>query len=248
MIRFIILVIAVAMEFIIGVPLMLIGYVIGWFSVDGRNTFVRGVLKVYFAIINFLSGVQAEFIGTENIPKDGSVLFVANHCSFFDVFLTYPLLPRRTGFIAKKEFQKIPIMAQLTRMIYSEFLDRKDIKQGMKVILRCIDKIKSGISVFVFPEGTRTKDGNMAEFKEGTMKISTKTGCPIVPVAITNTSAVFEDYFPKVTPQKVIIEFLKPIDPSDYDKDEQKHLGKLTHDLILEARDKNFEKINNISI
>ena len=73
------------------------------------------------------------------------------------------------------------------------------------------------------------------------MKIAVKSGCPIVPIAISNTANVFENHFPKVEAVPVVVEFLDPVIPQDYDKTEQKHLGKLCHDRIEEARDRNLE-------
>jgi 1-acyl-sn-glycerol-3-phosphate acyltransferase len=78
------------------------------------------------------------------------------------------------------------------------FLDRKDTKQGLKIILKAIDYVKEGISIFVFPEGTRSKDGKMIPFKAGAFKISTKTGCPIIPVVLSGTADIFENHLPKI--------------------------------------------------
>ena len=116
------------------------------------------------------------------------------------------------------------------------FLDRDNIKEGLKLILKAVEDIKSGVSLFIFPEGTRSKDGNIAEFKEGSLKIATKAGCPIVPVAFSNTSAIFEDHFPFIKAAKVTIEFGKPIYVNELDKEEQKHIGKKVHDLIVDMK------------
>ena len=167
---------------------------------------------------------------------------MANHESFFDVLLTLTHLPGTICFVAKKQFGKIPIFAQALELYNTLFIDRDDIKQGLKTILKAIDNVKAGMSVFIFPEGTRSRDGKMNEFKEGSMKIATKSGCPIVPIAISNTAIVFENHFPKVTAVPVVIEALEPVKPSDYDAKEQKHLGKLCKDRIEEARDRNLRE------
>ena len=93
--------------------------------------------------------------------------------------------------------KKVPIFNMWMERLHCMFLDRDDVRQGLQVILTAIDLIKSGISVTVFPEGTRNKENDtMLPFKEGSFKIAQKTKCPIVPMAITNSSAIFEDHFP----------------------------------------------------
>ena len=82
----------------------------------------------------------------------------------------------------------------------------------------------------------------MNEFKEGSMKIAVKSGCPIVPIAISNTANVFENHFPKLESVPVVIEILDPVYPDRFDKTEQKHLGKLCKERIEEARDRNLKE------
>jgi 1-acyl-sn-glycerol-3-phosphate acyltransferase len=86
------------------------------------------------------------------------VLYIGNHRSFFDVPLTYPRCPIRTGYIAKKEMEKVPLLSTWMKRLHCLFLDRNDLKQGLKTILTAIEKVKSGISICIFPEGTRNKN------------------------------------------------------------------------------------------
>ena len=248
MFRLIFVVIYLVICAVLMIPIGLAAVTIGIFSLPVRDKIVKVALDVVFGGINLISGAKATFIGLEKIPKDKAVLYVANHLGFFDVLLLAPKLPAITGYVAKQSFKKIPVMAQCMKLTHSFFLDRDDIKQGLKVILAAIEQVKSGISVFIFPEGTRSRDGKMAEFKEGSMKIATKSGCPIVPIAISNTAQIFENHFPLLEPANVIIEVLDPLDPNDFDKTEQKHLGKYCHDMIEEAKKKNDEEIFALSV
>lgn len=242
MVRFVLLVLVVVIDFIVIIPFELIGYIIGLFSMKARNAYMKGLMTVVLSVLQFLSGAKVTFIGMEKIPKDKAVLYVANHQSFFDVILTITRLPGLVCFVAKKQFKKIPIFCQGLDLYNTLFIDRDNVKEGLKTILEAIERVKEGMSVFIFPEGTRSRDGNMNEFKEGSMKIATKSGCPIVPVAITNTAEVFENHFPKVRGVPVIVEMLDPIYPEDFDKTEQKHLGKLCKERIEAARDANYDK------
>ena len=128
--------------------------------------------------------MKVTVIGEENVPKDEAVLYVANHKSMADIPVAYARCPGLTGFVAKDVVDKVPALRTWMRRLHCEFLDRHDIKQGLKVILSCIEKVKRGISIFIFPEGTRSRTGELAEFKGGSFKIATRTNCPIIPVAI----------------------------------------------------------------
>ena len=242
MIRFIVCVIAVVIDFIIVLPVDIIGYIIGLFSQRAKNAYMKFMMTWIFAVVQFLSGAKVKYIGFEKIPTDRPVLYVANHESFFDVILTLTKLPGMVCFVAKKQFKKVPIFAQALSLYNTLFIDRDDIKQGLATILKAIENVKSGMSVFIFPEGTRSRDGRMNEFKEGSMKIATKSGCPIVPIAISNTADVFENHFPKVKAAKVVIEILDPVIPEEFDKTQQKHLGKLCKERIEEAKDRNLKE------
>ena len=136
--------------------------------------------------------------------------------------------------------KKIPLLRDWMRALNCQFLDRTDVKHGLKVILDCIELIKSGISVCVFPEGTRNKqDGEMLPFKEGSLKIAEKTGCLVIPVALTNTAEIFENHMPWIRSCKVVIQYGTPIEPKKLSREEQKHLGAYCRDVIQEMLEKN---------
>ncbi|MCR5302641.1 MAG: 1-acyl-sn-glycerol-3-phosphate acyltransferase [Lachnospiraceae bacterium] len=247
MFRFIICMIVVVIDFIVVIPIEIIAFVIGLFSRKARTAFMKVIMKAVFSVINFCSGAKVTYLGFDKIPVDTPVLYVANHQSFFDVLLTLMRLPGTICFVAKKQFRKIPIFAQALMLYNTLFIDRDDVRQGLKTILEAIERVKKGMSIFIFPEGTRSRDGRMNEFKEGSMKIAVKSGCPIVPIAISNTSEVFENHFPKLVAAPVIIEILDPVFPQDFDQKEQKHLGKLCKDRIEEAVNRNMETLREQS-
>ena len=184
------------------------------------------MVQAAFRLMLKMTGARIQVIGEENVPKDRAVLYVGNHKSYFDILLTYSRVPRLTGYVAKKEMESFPILSIWMKRLHCLFLDRKDIKQGLKTILTGIDLIKNGISVCIFPEGTRNKSNDrLLPFKEGSLKMAEKTGCPIIPFAITNSSKLFEDHMPFVRPCGIIIEYGKPIYPAELPKEEKKFLG-----------------------
>jgi 1-acyl-sn-glycerol-3-phosphate acyltransferase len=225
---------------------LLVGYIpLGIFWLYGKfinqekaDLIQLRMVQWVFKVIHVLAGIKITVIGEENVPTDEAVLYVANHRSMADIVVTYARCPRLTGFVAKKVVDKVPALRAWMRRLHCEFLDRDDIKQGLKVILSCIEKVKNGISIFIFPEGTRNKNSadpmDIGEFKDGSFKIASKTGCKIVPVAITGTNKVFEDHFPYIKSANVILEYGKPITIKELDKEDQKHVGLYFQNMIQE--------------
>lgn len=242
MIRFIIIVITIGLFFILTPITRLICWIVGKFDKKKGDLCALRMVQFEFKVIQFLTGSKVTVIGEENVPKDEAVLYILNHRSMLDIILTYARCPGLTGYVAKKELEKFPFLSWWMKWLYCLFLDRKDMKEGMKTILTAIDQVKNGISVAIFPEGTRSKtekETDMLPFHEGSFKIATKSGCPIVPVAITGSVNIFEAQFPKVRPANVVIEYGKPIYPKELSREEQKFLGKYTQDIIREMLEKN---------
>ena len=237
MIRFISIILFLVIYFIVTIPVVLIAFFIGIFNKHIRDVIAFKFVQVGFRIVILISGSKIDVFGKENIPQDTSALYIGNHNGFFDVVVGYAVVPNLTGFIAKKEFEKIPGLNWWMYLVNCLFLDREDPKAGLKTILKAIEYIKSGISIFVFPEGTRSRTGEMGEFKEGTFKIATKSKHPVVPVAYTGTADAFENHFPKVKPSRMTITFGEPIYPDSLSRDEQKQLGHITKERIQSMLD-----------
>lgn len=225
--------------FIISIPLYLIELIIGRFNHRAMVASSQKIVVVAFKILLFICGVKRTVIGQENIPKDEAVLYISNHRSYFDVPVAYTSLTTLTGFIAKKEIGKIPFLSTWMRFLQCLFLDRDDIKQGLKTILKGIEQVKDGYSIFISPEGTRSQTDEMLPFKEGSFKIAEKTGCAIIPVSISNSDAVFEKHVPWVRSAHVIIEYGKPVYPKELSKEQQKFLGSYIQDIIRDTLKKN---------
>lgn len=226
MIRFLLTASFVVLFLILSIPLLVIEWIIGKFNMDIKNRSSLAIVNWAFRCVIFLSGGRPEYIGEENVPKDQAVLYVGNHRSYFDIVLTYVRVPRPTGYIAKAEMIKVPLLSNWMKNLHCLFLDRSDIKKGLKTILEGIEKVKSGISICIFPEGSRCRDENaFLPFHEGSLKIAEKSGCPIVPMAICNSSAIWEDHLPFMKKSRVIIEYGKPIIPSELSKEDRRFLG-----------------------
>ena len=197
-----------------------------------------------FRTILNIAGTKITVIGKENMP-DEAALYVGNHRSYFDILLMYVQCERLTGFVAKDSIEKVPSLRVWMRYLYCLFLNRSDAREGLKTILTAIEYVKKGISICIFPEGTRN-DGeelSMLPFKEGSFKIATKTGCPIVPVSINNSAEIFENHIPTLRKTHVVMEYGKPIYPKELSKDELKNIGAYCQNIIQETIHKNAELV-----
>ena len=242
MIRIILITVFVILFLILSIPVFLVEWIIGKFNPRLRDISSLRIVQGAFRIVILLSGVKLTVIGEEHIPKDEAVLYIGNHRSYFDIVLTYARCRNLTGYVAKKEMLNIPLLSRWMKFLHCLFLDRSDIREGLKTILQAVEQVKSGISVMIFPEGTRNKNDSELEllpFHEGSFKIAVKSGCPIIPVSITNSSALFEDHFPFVKAVPVIIEYGAPIYPKDLPREEQKFIGKYVQSLITDTLKKN---------
>lgn len=244
MLRFTGVLIFVVLFLVLSSPLMFIEWIIGKFNEDLKNRSSLAIVNWAFRCVIFICGTKVTVIGEENVPKDTPVLYVANHRSYFDIILTYIRVPRPTGYISKKEMEKIPLLSIWMRRLNCLFLDRENIKEGMKTILSGIDLVKKGVSVCIFPEGTRNKvEDTFLPFHEGSFKIAEKTGAPIIPMTINNSAAIFENQAPKIRKSHVIIEYGKPILLSELDKEEKKFIGAKVQKIIEETYFKNKELV-----
>ena len=233
MIRLILAVTYLILFLVLGIPSMLVLWVIGRFNPCLRDRIAKALVGWGFRCIKFLAGTKLIVNGLENIPTDCAVLYVGNHRSYFDIVLTCPVFPGITGYVAKLEMLKWPLLNIWMKYIHCLFLDRKDIKQGLKTILQGVEEVKNGISLCIFPEGTRNKvNDTFLPFHEGSFKIAEKGGVPVIPMVIVNSAAAFEDHLPKVRKAVVVIDFQPPIYINELDRETRKNLGSYVSKII----------------
>lgn len=236
MIRLVLIVLFLFLFLVGGIPLLIAEWIIGRFHMDLKSRSSLAIVQWAFKVILFLAGTRVVVRGEENVPRDEPVLYIGNHRSYFDIVITYSRVPRLTGYVAKKEMLRYPFLRDWMKNLHCLFLDREDVKQGLKVILAAIDKIKEGISICIFPEGTRNRvNHTFMEFHEGSFKIAAKTGCAIVPMTIYNSAEIFEDHIPWIKKTEVILQYGKPFYVKDLPKEEQKKVGARTRNLIMET-------------
>jgi len=225
--------------FIFSIPLFLIEFIIGKFNRRAMHASSQKIVVAALRVILFLSGTKLTSIGVDNIPKDEAVLYVANHRSVFDIVVSYVTLPNLTSFISKIETKKIPFLRTWMGFVQCIFIDRDNIRQSLTVILKAIEQVKDGYSIFISPEGTRNQGTELLPFKAGSFKIAEKAGCAIIPVSISNTDAVFEKQLPWIRKANVVIEYGKAIYPKDLDREQLKTVNTHVQGIIHDTLEKN---------
>ena len=185
---------------------------------------------------NISNAMQADIVyfGLENIPQDRKFCMICNHMSAFDPIPFMMAYNKPLTFVAKKELMKAPLIPIAMQNIEGLFIDRDDLRQSLKVMLKVEDDLKNGkISWMIFPEGTRIRDKLLpvGEFHHGTFRPAMKAGVPIIPAAIYGSSRVFKQK-PQFKKYPVFISFLKPIYPEDYAGLSTAEVALKTHDII----------------
>ena len=139
MIRFIFVAATVILFLILSIPLMLVEFLIGKKNRHLRDVQSLAVIQCVFRLILRMAGVKITVKGRENVPTDQAVLYVGNHRSYFDILVGYVTVPSLTGFVAKKEMEKIPLLSSWMKLVNCLFLDRVNLKEGLKTILAGIE-------------------------------------------------------------------------------------------------------------
>lgn len=245
MIRTILVLTFLILFLVFSIPLMLIEWMIGKFNQSVKDKSSLAIVNWAFRCCLFLAGTNLIVLGKDRVPTDTPVLYVGNHRSYFDTLITYINVLRPTGYVSKKEMARIPLLSVWMNNLHCLFLDRDDIKQGLKTILTAIDKVKSGISMCIFPEGTRNRvNDTFLPFHEGSFKIAVKGNVPVVPMSIVNSASILEDHMPKIKKATVILEYCEPIYIDKLDKETRKSLGAYVSGIIADTYFKNKKEYN----
>lgn len=175
--------------------------------------------------------IELRVFGQENIPTENGFTMYSNHQGMFDILAIPATCDQPLAAVLKKELKDIPFLKQVIACTKSFPMDREDVRQSMEVILAATKEVASGRNYLIFPEGTRSKNGNqMREFHAGSFKIASKAKAPIVPVALIDCYKVFDQKGCK--PVSMQIHYLEPIPYEEYKELKTPELAQLVHDRI----------------
>lgn len=180
--------------------------------------------------------VKVEVIGKENINKDTSYVFVANHQGAYDIFSIYGFLGHNFRWMMKKSLEKIPFVGQACKYSEQIMVDRSSAMAMAKSIVEARKRLKNGMSLVVFPEGTRTLDGKMISFKKGAFKLAMDFRLPLVPITIDGSYEVLSrSTRVNIKYGKIILTIHKPILPPEKGKFDMETVMQETYDAIQSA-------------
>lgn len=207
-------------------------FIISFFDKDGRLIH-RWCAAPWAKTILFICGVKLDVKGIENISKDTPCIYMSNHQSYFDIFALLAGLPVDFKFIMKKELMKIPILGTAMKRAGYISLDREDSRKAIVSVNMAADRIRNGASVLIFPEGTRSEDGVVGEFKKGGFHLAMKAGCDIVPVAILKSRDIVPKGSLKVNSGTIYFNIGKAIPVKEYPKRDMALLMEKVRDSVI---------------
>lgn len=184
-----------AIVIIVGIPLTAIlgGWIVlsALLRLPGTRTSCDVLPRFWSRVLLFLAGVRVELEGMGSVDWTRPTVVVANHQSWFDVFALAAYLPARYRFVAKQELARIPIFGRAWRSCGHISVNRADRGQAVASIEEAGREVRDQcLAVIFFPEGTRSPDGSLREFKKGAFVLAIQTGVPVVPLGISGSHAV----------------------------------------------------------
>jgi 1-acyl-sn-glycerol-3-phosphate acyltransferase len=203
---------------------------------ERTNAVVRG----WAGLVLKIAGIKLDVHGLEHLKPGQPYIFISNHQSTFDIMSCLAVIPGAARFIAKQELFRVPVFAQGMRAVGMIPIDRGNSKKARESLDKAIVEIKQGVSVIIFPEGTRSKDGNIQPFKKGGFVLALKGGIPIVPMVISGAMQIMRKKSMFLDKGTIRLEFLHPVDTTQYSYDQRNRLLQEVRTQIMER----YEQLN----
>ncbi len=207
--------------------------------ITGSGTPSHRVARFWASIVLAAAGVRVRTRILEDPPGDRPVIFACNHASLMDIPILYKALPVEFRFLVKKELFRIPLLGFAMKTAGYIPIDRSGGRAAVRSMKEAAARIREGASIVVFPEGTRTLDGHLQEFKEGGFMLAVKSGCPVVPVAIRGSFSILKkgDFIARPGEVEVIIG--KAIQVAGSGAAGRKEITRLAHERLEDLLDNN---------
>lgn len=205
------------------------------------NFLTNKIAQIWAKSLVLAAGAKIELYGMDHIDLNKSYVFTGNHQSHIDVVAVFSILPLTVRYIAKKELFKFPVFGWAMSAAGIIKVDRSNREKAIKSIEKAGQTIKNGVSVILFPEGTRSSDGEIHAFKKGAFVLASKSKVPVIPISISGTRNILKKHSLSLKPGKVKIVFSKPIESTNYNMDDREKFANDVRKVIIENYDKNFK-------
>ena len=216
---------------VIGIPIILIGHLLR--TIFGIEDFIFPYAKFGCRIYLWAAGARIHIKGLEYLDPHRAYVFVANHQSNLDPPLMFAHLGHNVGAIAKKELLKVPVFKQGFPLAHIVPIDRSNREKAIESTKRGALELRRGHSLMAFPEGTRSVDGRVKEFKRGIFFMAVEGGAPIAPVVINDTRLVMRKGAGACIPGDVYLTVLEPVETTNYHNENIDELIGRVRDLIV---------------
>ena len=213
--------------------------VLSFFKVGGDT--VHKVGRIWAKCILSISSITVTVKGLSNLKPGKSYIYMPNHMSNFDIPVLQAYLPVQIRWLAKAELYKIPIFGQAMKSAGYISIDRSDRRSAIESLNQAANIIRNGVSVVIFPEGTRSRTRKIQPFKKGGFFLAVDSGVSIVPIIIHGTDQIMPTKEISIRPGKVTLEITKPIRSSNYTRRTKEDLIKKVRNIILESYEKGKE-------
>ena len=205
------------------------------FSPSGKQS--RRVARLWARTVLRVTGTRVKVIGRENIIKEKPHLFMANHQSDFDIPIVFAAIPVDFLWTVKKELFSVPVFGRALKKAGYIEIDRNNPAKAMNGLHGAAEKLRSGMSIATFPEGTRSRDGKLLPFKQGMFYLAIQTGTPIVPLSIIGSGKIMAKDSITIKPGEIAMVIGKPVDVEGYSLDDRYALIEKVRSIIAENLD-----------
>jgi 1-acyl-sn-glycerol-3-phosphate acyltransferase len=201
--------------------------------IDRRTRIGRWLTRLWGRTVLFFSAVRVRVMGAENIRTDEAHIFCSNHASYYDVLVLLAHLTKNFRWFARRDLFDVPVMGQAMWIIGHLPVYRDSPRASLRILMLGAKMAELGVSMLIFPEGTRSPDGRLHEFLEGGFHLAVKSGRPVVPVAVTGTFRIMSRHNLLIRPGRVRLIFGRPIPTAGLDRRDSKKLMNEVRDKIL---------------
>ena len=195
--------------------------------------YLRFITSRFSRHLIWMAGGRVTVLGTENLPSRRDICFISNHQSYADIPLIVGYLPVLTGFVAKKELYKEPILGLWMKNLGCVKLDRGKARAAIQAVREGVEKITSGHPLVIFPEGTRSRSKTAGLFKPGSIKLATRAKAVIVPLTLNGTSKLFEE-MGRIQSSKITLIIHPPVETDKLSEEELAELPDRLYKVITE--------------
>jgi 1-acyl-sn-glycerol-3-phosphate acyltransferase len=199
---------------------------------------VHKIGRIWAKCVLALSNIKVTVKGLSNLKPGRSYIYMPNHMSNFDIPVLQAYLPVQFRWLAKAELYKIPIFGHAMKRAGYISIDRFDRKSAIESLNQAAKIIRNGVSVIIFPEGTRSRTQNIQPFKKGGFFLAVDSGVSIVPIIIHGTEEIMPKKKMLIKPGNVTLEITKPIKSSNYTRKTKADLMERVRNIILESYEK----------